>query len=650
MYDKFGDFGSSLSVLNSLQKPNTKVWNLMMKSAMDMGLFEMGIFLYGQMRQLVVEHDCFTLPVINQLYSKFVCDVRYTEMMHCVGIQMGFSSDVYFCNTLIGFYVQCGCTSFAQKLFDEMSLRDLVSWTSLISGYISEGNQSRVFELFGEMRRELEPNSVTVITMLKACSAFGNVILGNQFHGYLLKKGFLNEKHVRNVLLQMYTNKGTSEDVEVLFSEFGTTDVVTWNIMLSFNFASGNIKGMLENFPDMLREVGPCAETLTLIASALVKYGNYSQCQELHCFAMKSGLYDHIFQTCLMDLYANFGHLDASISLFQGIPCQATITWSTLMSGFIKHGNNDDAIGLFKQLQSIGVEPTLEVIKALLDVCSHTCALSMGKEIHGFYIRNLYNPSEISLVLGTSMLNMYIRCGSISSARHCFGTMVEKDVVAWTSMIEGLGTYGFGLEAIAHFDQMLQEGIEPNAITFLSILSACSHAGLTNEGCILFNSMRWKFGIDPELNHYTCVVDLLGRTGNLKEALVVILKHVVCPDGRIWGALLSASRVHMDRKLGEYAAKCLLELEPDNVGYHIVLSNMQASAGQWTEVEELRTMVTVANPNKSPGWSCVETNGEIQGFVSGDRSHFHVKKVYEVLGFLSRQIQCPDMYRYIETV
>ncbi|XP_074296617.1 pentatricopeptide repeat-containing protein At1g11290, chloroplastic-like [Silene latifolia] len=560
------------------------------------------------MRQFGVQHDSYTLPIINQLYLRFGCDLRCGKMMHCVGIQMGFRLDVFFCNTMIEFYVKCGYISLARKLFDEMSLRDHVSWTSMIAGYVGGGDSMRAFDLFYEMRREVEPNFVTVITILQACSSCGDVVLGRQLHGYVLQKGLLIDKSVRNSLLRMYTCKGSYFDVETLFSEF-STDVVTWNTLLSFYISAGNMNQVVKSFNAMLTEVRPSVESLTLTVSALSKCPNLSQGQQLHCFALKTSLFDHIFLTCLMDLYSKCSDLDACFRLFNEVPFRNrnTITWVTLMSAFSENGQYDKALELFKQLRSSGVEMTAEIITSLLDVSTDTGALHMGKEVHGYCVRNLlFNASENISVLETSILNMYIKCGSISSARHTFAIMAAKDVVSWTSMIEGLGTYGLGHEALAHFDQMMKEGIDPNPITFLSILSACSHSGLTNEGCNLLYAMKWEFGLEPELNHYTCIVDLLGRSGKLKDALAVIVKMVPYPDSRIWGALLSACRVYMDRKIGEFAAKRLLELEPENVGYHIVLSNMQASAEQWTDVQQLRTTVTGLNSVKLPGWSCID--------------------------------------------
>ncbi|GMH08137.1 hypothetical protein Nepgr_009977 [Nepenthes gracilis] len=442
----------------------------------------------------------------------------------------------------------------------------------------------------------------------------------------------------------MYASKGCAKDVEILYSESVRNDIVASNILFSFYNSTGDIEGVVKRFRDMHGKVEPSAETLTLVASTFSKSGNLSQCQQLHCFALKAGFGDHVLLTSLLMTYANCGDLGAATALFSEISLVSSITWSSMISGYVEHGHYEKAIELFKQWQASRIKPGADIIRILVDVSANLGALHLGKEIHGYCVRNLSHYSfKDDFVLETSILNMYARCGSISSARHCFGLMVMRDVIAWTSMIQGLGTYGLGLEALKLFDQMLKEGIRPNSITFVSLLSACSHSGLSNKGCELFYSMKWKFGIAPELLHYTCIVDLLGRSGKLREALAIILKMLACPDGRIWGALLAGSRVHGNRNMGFYAAKKLSELEPDNVGYQIILSNVQASTEQWTKVEAIRQVLRGVHSKKAPGWSCIEVERAIEGFVSGDRSHPLMEEVYEVLGFLSRQMHDSSM-------
>ncbi|PIN20086.1 hypothetical protein CDL12_07247 [Handroanthus impetiginosus] len=567
LYIQFNDFVSSVSVLKGMKEPNTFLWNSVIKAHVNAGLSESAFSAYKLMREDGVSCDGYTFPILSKLVLSVECGVSFAEMIHCLALGMGFESDVYFCNTLIDSYAKSGCLGNALKLFDKMLYRDLVSWTSMISAFVSEGNANRAFGLFNEMRKELEPNEVTMIVMLQSCS---NIIEGRQFHGYVIKCGSLMDQSLKNSILKMYADFGNADDSENLFEETGgIRDVVSWNIMIHLYSSQGKTMKIVDCLSKLRNEVEPSIETLTLLISALGEDRNHTQdVQHIHCLALKSGLFDNILMTSLLDLYAKCGDLENSTKLFIEVSQRNYTT-------------------------------RVAVIRNFLSV-----------------------PNESTRSLQTSILNMYVRCGDISSARNCFDTMLEKDLVTYSSMIEGYGTHGLGAKALEIFHMMTKEGIEPSGVTFLNLLSACSHSGLLREGCKALNSMQWEFGIEPDLDHYTCMVDLLGRSGKVKEALSIILKLVASPDSLIWAALLAAARVYEDQRVGKYAAEKLFDLESDNAGYYTLLSNVQASGERWDEVQEVRSVMQEMNLIKYPGWSCLEVKGNVHGFVSGDRSHF----------------------------
>lgn len=639
-YTRFNDLGSAVSVFNGCREPNTALWNLIMKSHVDLGDFESAMMVYKKMREKGVVHDAFTFPIVNRALSLLRGDVVYAGMVHCLAIQMGFGPDVYFGNTMLELYVKCGSVYYARNLFDEMCHRDLVSWTAMISGYVSEGNVVCAFHLFREMRMEVVPNSVTMMVVLQGCSGTESSINGRQLHCYVVKNGLLADRSVENSILNMYTKFGDMDEVESIFREVDRRDVVSWNVLISFYSFGRDVTKVADVFNKMRVEVQPSIETITNVISAFGKSGNLFQGENLHCLIIKSGHLDDVLHTALLDLYAKCGELEKVNRLFKEFPCRNNVTWSAIMSGFIQNGCFNEAVESFHQMQASGLEPSVENLRNLVDAYTNLGALQLGKRVHGYLLRNVSHRSGLcNNHLETSLLNMYIRCGSISTARLCFNRMLVKDVVAWTSMIEGYGSHGLGVEALKVFDLMIGEGITPNRVTLLSLLSACSHSGLVSEGCKLFSSMKWKYEIEADLEHYTCMVDLLGRYGKLKEALVIVLKMIASPDSRIWGALFAASRVHNHREVGEYAAKKLMEREVDNAGYYTLLSNAQATAGHWGGVEETRRVMRSREMKKKPGWSCTENEGRIHGFVSGDRSHLQTEEIYEVLGCLSGMIQ-----------
>ncbi|XXG58149.1 hypothetical protein AAC387_Pa04g0535 [Persea americana] len=589
------------------------------------------------MRQVGIQPDVFTFPTVNRAIS---C-LQDGGKIHSLAIQMGFASNVYFCNTLIGMYGRCGCVDSASRVFDEMPLRDVVSWTSMISCYVREEMFTDCFGLIYEMRRaEIEPNSVTIVTMMQACGMAGNAVGGTQFHAYSIKRGFGNyELVVNNSILSMYVKTGCFEDAEVLFNNANEKDAVSWNIMISGYSGKGNLLKVADSFNEMRLEVVPSLETLTLVISSFAKAGELRHGQGMHAYSVKSGLNDVLLQTSIVDFYAKCGEMEKSFRLFDDLPDKNSDSWSVLMSGFIQNGYFREAIELFSKMQIANVKPSTYTLRSIILAYSHLGALKLGKGAHAYMIRKGLYGHKDNASMETTILNMYAKCGSISSARTCFKQMAVKDVIAWSSMIEGYGIHGLGSKALELFEHMQTEGVAPNSVTFLSMLSACSHSGLVNEGCIIFCRMSQEFGIIPTLDHYTCLVDLLGRSGKLQEALTMIETMTAKPDSRIWGALLAACRTYSDNALGIYVAQSLFDMEPENAGYHVVLSNVHVSGGRWNEAEYLRNLMTEKDLNKKPGWSCIETKEGFHGFVAGDRSHPQAGEIYWTLVCLKRSTE-----------
>lgn len=641
-YAELDDLANAVSVFNALPKPDTFLWNLIIKVHVDLGAPHDGLVLYRRMRESGIEHDLFTFPIVNKLGSVVNGRVTCAGMVHAVAMKMGFGSDLYFCNTMIDAYCKGRMTDCAAQVFERMPHRDLVSWTTMISGWLGGGKIATAVDLFNVMRFEFRPNSVTMITLLQGCCASGRSALGKQLHGLVMKSGLLWDAFVRNSVLTMYTGGGKFEEVQMFSDELDGWDTVSVNILISFYSSQGDAERVVSLFNEIQRKVPLEAETLTSVVTALANSSDtLTEGRKLHCLALKSGLCDYVLRTSLLDFYSKLGQVGNSVKVFEEIPYKTSITWSALISGFIRNGHFKEAIEVFQQMQSLGLEPGPEIFGSLVDACSYIGALQLGKEVHGYLIRNLMNLCWVEHTaepLDTSIINMYLRCGDVSSAKLYFDLLAIKDIITWSSMIEGYGAHGLASEAIKLFHLMLEEGAEPNEVTFLSLLAACSHSGLVTEGCKYFSMMGWRFHVKPTLDHYTCLVDLLARSGRLKHALAVIIKMVLHPDGRIWGAILAASRVFGDIKFGEFAAQRLLELENDNAGYYTLLSNVQASRGNWSQVELVRQEMNEKDLKKKPGWSCLMSRGKMHGFVSGDRTHSESEKIYELLRHLGRNI------------
>ncbi|KAL5699660.1 hypothetical protein ACHQM5_030534 [Ranunculus cassubicifolius] len=603
-----------------------------MKSYVDSGCFHSSIDLFQQMRRASVEPDSFTFPIVNRAVSLLGDQFKLGEMIHSSAIHKGFGEDLYFCNTLIEMYTKNGAINSAYKVFDEMPDRDLVSWTSMISGYVWSGNVRSSYRVFQEMRMDsLEPNLVTLLIMFGACSVDKNVVQGNTLHGYVIKKGFEGDGSLQNSILTMYCKSGSFQNCDILFGSILRRDTVSWNIMISAYSLRGDSSRVADIFDEMRTETIPSLETLTLVISSFAKSGYLLKGKKVHGYVLKTGVFDVVLKTSLVDFYAKCEDVESSFQLFEEVPCRNHITWSAMMSGFVQNGCFKEAIELFCKMQIADLKPGIGILRNLVHSYTHLGAVQLGKVVHGIIIRNMfYCSEENNAVVQTSIMNMYAKCGSIVSARRCFSQIANKDVVAWSSLIEGYSSHGLGFEAIELFNQMMDEGIEPNSVTILSLLSACSHSGLMNEGFKVFDLMSKRFGIEPDINHYTCMVDLLGRSGKLQEAREMIENMVCKADSRIWGSLLAACRVHFENKLGAYAAERVLEF--GNPDYNTLLSNVHASSQRWVEADSVREKIL----RKPPGWSCIEITGRLHGFVAMDASHPQVGEIYELLGSLNQ--------------
>ncbi|KAG0468679.1 hypothetical protein HPP92_018007 [Vanilla planifolia] len=388
----------------------------------------------------------------------------------------------------------------------------------------------------------------------------------------------------------------------------------------------------------MVAEFNPSLESLTLVISALTKPQDFSKGQQIHCHALKSGKFDIILQSSLVDFYAKCADLSSCFSLFEDSKTEnRDIPWVAMMRAFVQNGKFTQVIDLHHNMLSLGFEPSVDALSCLITACSNLGALLFGKAVHSYLIRHLLSADFKTETFGTSLLSMYAKCGILPLAWRCFKNMACRDTIAWSAMIEAFAIHGIGLKALELFNQMIEEGTKPNSTTFLSLLSCCSHSGLLSEGCQLFCLMTQKFSIKPQLSHYTCMVDLLARAGKLIEALNLIHSMEMRPDGRIWGALLASCRVHQNLNIGSYAAQRLFKLEPENMGYHIVSSAIHANPS--VEAEQIWKFMNEMEFKGRPGWSFFEEKGGFSIFVAGDYSHLQMQEIYRVLSCLGKNME-----------
>lgn len=347
-----------------------------------------------------------------------------------------------------------------------------------------------------------------------------------------------------------------------------------------------------------------------------------------HILVNRCGL-DVYVQSALVAFYAKCGDLGNARKMFDKMCDRDIVAWNSMISGYEQNGFAKEAIGLFDEMREMGVEPDSPTLVSVLSACAQLGALSLGCWVHKYVVGN---GLDLNVVLGTSLITMYARCGNVSKAREVFDLMKQKNVVAWTAMVSGYGMNGYGSQAVELFHNMKKSGLSPNSITFVAVLSACAHAGLVNEGRQVFASMREQYHLVPGVEHHVCLVDMLGRAGLLNEAYNFI-KHKIPkePAPAIWTAMLGACKMHKNFDLAAQVAEHLLAVEPENPAYHVMLSNIYALAGRMDRVEMIRDHMIKKSLKKKVGYSTVEIECKTYLFVMGDKSHAETNEIYQYL-------------------
>lgn len=335
-----------------------------------------------------------------------------------------------------------------------------------------------------------------------------------------------------------------------------------------------------------------------------------------------------VARTALITGYMKVGEVEMAEKMYEDLPMKSSVTWNAMISGYVDNSRANDALKLFKMMVESGVNPTPLTLTSALLACSNLSALVFGKQIHQFVYKSpLYKDTTV----GTSLVSMYCKCGVLEDARKLFMEMSRKDLVTWNSMISGYATHGAGEIALALFDRMRTEKIKPDWITYVAVLSACNHSGLVELGMRYFDSMRVDYGIKAKPEHYSCMVDLLGRAGKLKEAIDMIEKMPFKPHAAIFGSLLGASRVHKNIEVAEFAANNLLSIDPTNAAAYVQLANVYAVRGRWDHVSRVWQSMKGNKVLKVPGYSWIEIKSVIHEFRSSDREHPELPSIHEKL-------------------
>lgn len=522
---------------------------------------EKGLSFFHRMVREQIEMDRRTFVFALKACEQFP-RVSEGEALHSRIQKAGFVSDLLVRNGLMHLYVKYGFLVSAHQLFVASSERDVVSWTTMIDGYARWSLPDEALKLFCLMvSRNVEPNEITMIAVLSACSRMGILTVGRKIHEYIKKSDVTLGVNMLNALVDMYVKCGCLDFATEVFQKMETKDVFTWTSMVN----------------------------------------GYAKCGDLKC----------------------------ARQIFDEMPERNVVSWNAMIAGYSQTNQPKEALDLFHEMKAAHVRPTEGTLVSVLSACAQSGYMDLARWIHQYYVNE--KRVELTVTLANAFIDMYAKCGSIDTAMNLFELMPERDLVSWNSMLSGYAAHGYGEKALMLFEKMKSEAIAPDDITFVGVLSACSHSGLVTEGWQYFRSMRRVFGIEPKLEHYACMIDLLGRVGLLEEALELIRGMPMEPDEAGWGALLNACRMHGNVDVGKHAAEHLLRLNPADSGVYALLSNMYATRNRWNDVKMVRMMMRDRGVKKTPGCSSIEVDGKFHEFLVADISHPLSQGIYSML-------------------
>ncbi|XP_022964409.1 pentatricopeptide repeat-containing protein At4g08210 [Cucurbita moschata] len=496
-------------------------------------------------------------------------------------------------NIIISGYSKAGLMVEAEKLFHCMPQPNVVSWNSMIAGFADNGSQ-RALEFVSLMHRKgIKLDDFTFPCALKISALHGLLVIGKQIHSYVTKLGHGSSCFTLSALIDMYSNcNGLTEAVKLFdqhssFNPSISENLALWNSMLS-GYVINNCDQAALNLISYIHCSGTILDSYTFggALKVCINLLNPRVGFQVHGLIVTCGYeLDYVVGSIVVDLYAKLGRIDDALALFHRLPRKDIIAWSGLILGCAQMGLNWLAFSVFKDMLELAHEIDHFVISTTLKVCSNLASLRSGKQVHAFCVKSGYEMEGFTI---TSLLDMYSKCGEIEDALTLFDCIQEKDIVTWTGIIVGCGQNGRAAEAVRFFHEMIQSGLNPNEITFLGVLSACRYAGLIEEARNIFNSMKSVYGLEPHLEHYCCMVDLLALAGLPEEAEKLIANMPFEPDQTTWRTLLGACGTRNDTKLINSVANGLLEATPDDPSTYVSLSNAYASLGMWHNLSKAR--------------------------------------------------------------
>ncbi|GJV51429.1 pentatricopeptide repeat-containing protein [Tanacetum coccineum] len=691
-------------VFDEMPQRDVVSWNSMMSGFFRNGFVEKCVEVFVLMvRSGECVPDAYSFTCVMKAYGGLK-DLKLALQLHGLVKKFEFLGDESVESSLVDMYIKCGAPDIAERvflrignpnmfswnsmiygysklygaqraleLFEQMPKRDVVSWNMIISILSRHGNVVKTLSMFIEMCSQgFRPNSMTYASLLSACTSIYDLNWGAHLHARIIRMQQNIDVYVGSSLIDMYAKCGSFKKARQIFNDIQEHNIVSWTSLIGGAVHCGNEIEAFSLFRRM--KAVPVASdhfTLATVLGACCNMNDINLGSQIHAYSLRIGN-DHLtpVANALITMYAKCGNIESANRLFNSLSHRDIISWTTMITSFSQNGNIEKAREYFDEMpernviswnsmlagyvqhgfwekglnvlmRQQGVKPDWITFVSSIGVCANAAILKLGHQIVS-QVEKFGFGSDVSVK--NSIVTMYSKCGRIREAEKTFDLIVTKNLISWNAMMAGYAQSGQGHQVINTFEKMLESGIMPDHISYVSVLSGCSHSGLVSEGHHYFDMMIKHHDISPTCEHFACMVDLLGRSGHIEKAKELIDKMPMEPNAAVWGALLGACRIHGNSIMAETALKNLVELDAEDSGSYVLLANLYSDSGNLENVSNVRKLMKDKGIRKNPGCSWMGQDNRVHVFTVDDTNHPRIKDVYDNLQDIIRKIEETGMY------
>ncbi|XP_019200207.1 PREDICTED: pentatricopeptide repeat-containing protein At2g36980, mitochondrial-like isoform X1 [Ipomoea nil] len=639
-YSEWGKYSEVFSLVWSMHRSNTKLNESTFSSVLSVCAHSGSSSEGKQVHGLVLKSGCESFKLVGSALLYFYSSSCEIEEARRVFDDLHERNELLWSLMLVG-YVQCNLLNDASRIFNKMPSHDVIAWTTLISGYSkTEKGAQKALELFTLMRKngDITPNEFTLDCVIRACSRQGILPVGKALHGLVVRGGFELDSSICGALIDFYCNCLVMDDAKIVYSQLVNPCLNDSNVLIAGLVMAGKIEEAELIFNGLINRN---AVSYNLMIKGYALCGRVEESKRVFSEMPERTLTS---TNTMISVYSRNRETEKALELFEETKGKRnSVTWNSMISGYIHNDQHENAVKLYLEMRRVPISQTRSTFSALFHACSCLGSLQQGQLIHAHLIKT---PFETNVYVGTALVDMYSKCGTIADAQASFAGISCPNVAAWTALINAYAHHGLGFKAISLFEHMLERGVHPNAATLVGVLSACTHSGMVSEGTRIFHEMEARFGITPALEHFTCIVDLLGRTGHLHEAEELVNGMPVEPDKVILVALLNACWFWADMEVGTRVAEKMLSFDPHPVSGCVIMSNMYAGSGRWREKMQARKVLKGLEAKKPPGCSWIEVNTRTRVFVIDNRIYPCCHPVHSTLKHLTANVNSSNFFDF----